>query len=356
MNGLRTRPLHTRLKIPIVKLFAVICAVLFCCIICACNNTKDYINGDGDFTDNFEAYEGFSVNYLDVGNGDAILIKFDDGKTMLIDCGEKNDRNFKTLTRYLNAYSDTCIDYLILTHPDSDHVGNAADILENYLVKTAYIPYLLEPQNFEPYRFAYEKLQENQTANQTKIIYSATDLIIYGENYYLAFLSPDRWDSPAGSAYDDVNSAEFPSANARNNVSPITYLDYRGVRFIFTGDAGVSQEKVALNNVGAGLINRILSKKGKAPINLTDIDFLKVSHHGSSDASGAEFLQRITAKNAVVSVGGDNRYGHPDKAVLSRIAAANEDCKIYLTSEYGTVSVLVDGNGTATVKTANKAA
>ncbi len=355
MNDLRTRPLHTRLKNSIVKFFAIICACLFCCLICACDNNGNSVYG-GDFDDGFIVYEGFSVNYLDVGNGDAILIKFDDGKTALIDCGEKNDRNLKTLTRYLNAYAGTCIDYLILTHPDSDHVGCAADVLENYTVKKAYIPYLLSPQNFVPYRTFYEKLLEKQNSDRTEIEYSAVNTVICGENYYLAFLSPDKWENPAGSAYYDINSAEFPSSDARNNVSPIIYLDYSGVRFIFTGDAGTSQEKVAINNVDAGIVDRKLNRQGKAPITLTDIDFLKVSHHGSSDASGAEFLQRITPKNAVISVGGDNRYGHPDKAVLSRISAANENCKIYLTSEFGTVSVLVDGNGELAVKTAYKAA
>ena len=76
-----------------------------------------------------------------------------------------------------------------------------------------------------------------------------------------------------------------------------------------------------------------------------------MSHHGSDDASGNEFLQRITPKNAVISVSGDNNYGHPKTATLNRILAANGNCTLYLTCEKGTVSVYVNEDGQTMVKT-----
>ena len=332
--------LFTRLK----RLFAISVVIIAvscgCCLVCACDNG----NHGGEYVDTFKYYEGFSVNYIDVGEGDAIFINFADGKTMLIDCGTENARNYNAVKRYLDEYTGGTLNYFVLTHTDSDHVGNAAKLIENYTVETAFVPDLLQPENFNPYYRAYSLLQEKEV----DIKYSAVGGKVVGEDYYLVMLSPNA-KTTTDSAYDVFNSYEDPPADVRNNVSPIIYLEYKGVRFIFTGDAGFSQEQVALNNVKNNIVN-------KSKVNLTDIDFLKVSHHGSDDASGDEFLQTLTPKNAVISVGGDNRNNHPTPQTLTRIRAANENCNIYLTSVWGTVSVFVDGSGKATVRTARDAA
>lgn len=307
---------------------------------CSCIHTQG-----GKFSDKFRTYDCFSVNFLDVGEGDAIFINFNDGKTMLIDCAEKSERNLETIEKYLDAYAADSLDYLILTHPDGDHVGNAAEILDTYSVKTAFIPDLKEPEKFNAYYPSYIKIKEKGI---DKV--SATGNVICGEDYTMVFLSPDA-KGTTGSAYDAVNSSVAPSADDINDLSPIIYLDYEGIRFVFTGDAGFSQEETAIDNVETGLIKRYLKRAGREDANLTDVDFLKVAHHGAADASGSEFLQMLTPQNAVISVGGDNSYGHPKQETLNRIMDANEYCNVYLTSEKGTVSVLVDENGQVSVKT-----
>ena len=328
------------MKFPRIRSAAVVFLVCVCAAFCAC--------GAGGFEDNFKKYDCFSVNFIDVGEGDAIFINFNDGKTMLIDCGEKNSANLKAVERYIDAYSGDNIDYLVLTHPDYDHVGNAADIIENYGIGTAFIPDLIAPQNFIHYYAAYLKLAEKGV--NTRV--SATFEKLCGEEYTLVFLSPNAADT-ADSAYDAINAFDDPPPAARNAVSPIVYLSYKGVRFLFTGDAGFSQESVALANVKNGLIDRVLGSGRN--VELGDIDFLKVSHHGASDASGAEFLSRITPKNAVISVGGDNIYGHPTTETLNGIYSANINCNVYLTSRVGTVSVLVNADGEVSVITDAKA-
>ena len=314
-------------------------------------NVPPNTDGNGEIV--FETDGCFSVHFIDVGEGDAILIDFADGKTMLIDCGEKTEsnRNLNAIKNYLDEYTTGgTLNYFILTHPDSDHVGNAAAILTDYKVETAYIPRLSQPQNFQPYCDAYSIINTARQAGIMTRVYSEVGKTVCGDDYYLVFLSPDNY-MDEDSAYYKVNSSADPSADDINNVSPVIYLDYKGVRFIFTGDAGFSQEKVALNNVDTGLVYGYLKNKQKPNVNFTDIDFLKVSHHGSSDASGTEFLQRITPKNAVISVSGDNVYGFPKDATLSRILAANENCEFYLTSVVGTVSVFVNEDGQTMVKT-----
>ncbi len=341
----------TRLKRIALKSVAILIAIIFVCLICACDNVYgNPIYTGGEYKDTFEVYDCFSVNFLDVGEGDAVFINFADGKTMLIDSGEKNDLNLKTLRRYIDAYAKDGLDYLLLTHPDSDHTGNAETILENYTVDTAFIPDLLQPENFETYYSAYSLLKESEKSGKTKIVYSATGNTVVGEDYCLIFLSPNAKGTKF-SAYDKVNSSIEPNADDINDLSPIIYLEYKGVRFIFTGDAGFSQEEVALDNVDTGIINRYLKRKQKSEIDLTDVDFLKVAHHGAADASGDKFLMRLTPKNAVISVGGNNIYGHPRQETLNRILAANENCNFYLTSEKGNVSVLVANYGEFTVKT-----
>ena len=328
MSGVRKR---------FVKAVAVLLAGIFLSF-CACaDDTPDY---------SFKTYDCFSVNFLDVGEGDAIFINFNDGKTMLIDCGAAGSANLKTAKRYIDAYSDGKLDYFLLTHTDYDHVGNAAALIEEYVIDTAFIPDLNEPYNFPYYYAAYEKLCEKNVTQRVSAVFQS----VFGDNYTLMFLSPNA-KGTTDSAYDAINAADDPPASARNDVSPIIYLEYKGVRFLFMGDAGFSQEAVSLANVRNGLIDRVLSSKGKSAVNLANIDFLKVSHHGAFDACGAEFLSVITPKNAVISVGGDNYYGHPSSETLSRIYDANENCKVYSTSIYGTVSVLVGENGEVSVVT-----
>lgn len=328
----------TRLKRLFALSFAVIAASCSFCLICACNS-GDY---GGEYVDNFKYYDGFSVNFIDVGSGDAIFINFADGNTMLIDCGAESDRNYNSVKRYLDGYTGGTLNYFVLTHPDADHVGNAAAIIENYTVEKAFVPYIILPQNFNAYYRAFTLLKKEQIA------YSAVGTAVCGDDYYLIMLSPNAL-SNTDSAYDVFNSYEDPPENVRNDISPIIYLEYKGVRFVFTGDAGFSQEKAALNNLNLGMVN-------KNKVNLTDIDFLKVSHHGAADASGDEFLQALTPKNAVISVGGDDRNNHPATQTLTRIREANGNCNIYLTSVCGTVSVFVDESGRAAVHTASAAA
>ena len=292
-----------------------------------------------------EKRECFSVNFIDVGEGDAVFINFNDGRTMLIDCGEKGTATLNAVRRFLDVYAKDGIDYLILTHPDGDHVGNAADIVKGYPVKKAFLPYLLQPETFETYYAAYSLLEQSAAKGDTEIIYSAAGVTVCGEDYYLVMLSPEAYDNPSGSVYDDVNKSQNPSSDAINNISPIVYMNYKGVRFVFTGDAEFKAERIVLDAANLQVINGILTRKNKDAVNLNGIDFLKIAHHGANDASGEEFLDVLKPKNAVISLGGDNYYGHPSTETLARIYAANPACKILRTDLEGNVSVFVGEDG-----------
>ena len=278
---------------------------------------------------------GFSVHYLDVGQGDCIFIKFSDGKTALIDCGAQSKRNQEYIVDYLNSYSVDKIDYFILTHPDNDHVGNAKAIIDNFDIGKAFVPFVMNLNLFPVYGVFYDALIKKEVS----LDYSDMGDGFSGEDYFMAFLSPLPKEL-ADSSYSILNGATAPNDTAVNNVSPIIYLESNGYRFVFTGDAGATQEDLVIENYSSGYYNILFENKTK--INLDKVDFLKVSHHGSRDATGAEFLSVLKPKNAVVSVGGNNFYGHPATETLLRLKTANENYNLYRTDVKGSIVAYLD--------------
>lgn len=286
-----------------------------------------------------EPYTGFMVSYLDVGQGDAIFIRFPDSKTMLIDCGLKNKTNQKTLQKFFTDYQITKIDHFVLTHPDLDHIGNAIFILNKYEVGKVYMPYVNQVlrSSFE-YFFEVTDLV-NQKQIESKI--SSYGISIIGEGYKLAFLSPQPNENTKG-YYADLNGQITPDETAINNVSPIIYLECLGKRFVFTGDAQKSVEKQVVENYQTGFYDFIYKEMN---INLQGVDYLKLGHHGSKDSSCEEFLSLLKPKNVIISVGADNFYGHPTDETLTRLNTILEEYNLYRTDRNGNIVVrLVDDN------------
>lgn len=312
-----------------MKVFTAISTAFVALFLTACVNMPQFdINIPEDFN-------GLAVYYLDVGQGDALVLSLPDNKVMLIDSGESSESVSEDIKKAVKTIGDK-IDYLVISHPDADHVGNAKSIIDEFYVDTAYLPYLKNPSRFIEYYDFYRTIENKGV----KVNCSDYTDHIDGEDYFIAFLSPVHYDH-ADSPYTDVNISDSPSSIDINAVSPIIYLEYKGVRFVFTGDAPTKIEKKVVENYNAGLYDGFF---GDNKVNLEQIDFLKVSHHGSNDASCEEFLSLLQPANAVVSVG-DNYYGHPSTAALNRITKANADVNVWRTDTDGTISVFVDGDG-----------
>ena len=113
------------------KRWLVLALIIFALFCCGCSKTPQKGTEEG---------YSFSVNVFDVGEGDCIFIEFPDGKNMLIDCGEGNDKNFSNVNKFFSANKVDKIDYLIITHPDLDHAGGALNVVENYKINRAYLP------------------------------------------------------------------------------------------------------------------------------------------------------------------------------------------------------------------------
>lgn len=295
-----------------------------------------------------EILSGFSVHYVDVTQGDCVFIRLPDGKNVLIDCGKKDQEILDDVTDFLSTYSVNKLDYFILTHPDNDHVGNAKDLIDAYQIGVVYHPHIVDQMLdlFPDYKNAYLLAKDKAEDMLVSDMYD----VIKGEDYFLCFLTPQIISK---GVYEQLNSTLLPEETLINDLSPIIYLEYKGVSFLFTGDAGNSQEELAIENVNSTSFQNHLKHHG-VQFDILGVDFLKVAHHGSRDSTSEQFLNAVLPKNAVISVGSDNPYGHPSSELLERICTVNDSCEIWRTDVYGTISVGVDDSGEVKIITDKK--
>ena len=258
------------------------------------------------------------VHFLDVGQGDCSIVELPDGKVMLID-GGAGDESATILMRYLNALKIDVIDYLLITHTDSDHCGGLQKVVRYKQVKRAFLPLTSATSN-QAYAAVYTEIMEQGCQWQ----YSArsVNLSSDGENpYTLRFLYPYT-----------LQTEIFESINAS---SAVVWLDYRGASVLFTGDAPRATEEILMRDHRLKLLDE--------SINLKETELLKVAHHGSADATGADFLEYLGVKQAVISCGKDNIYGHPTEQVLSALSSQNVE--VYRTDELGSLIWTVSSTG-----------
>jgi beta-lactamase superfamily II metal-dependent hydrolase len=220
--------------------------------------------------------ESMSVHFIDVGQGDCILVT--DGEyNILIDTGDRS--HDEELLFYLGSLNVDSIDMFVLTHPHEDHIGSAYDVLENYdvslVLKSSYIA------TSDIYLDLEAKIDELDIDEKVPVF---GEVFTFDDMVFTVISDP-------GIDYEDIN-----------NYSLILKLDHKGNTFLFTGDAEQETE--------ADLIAK-------------DIDFscdvLKVGHHGGATSTHANFLFKASPVYAVIQVGADNSYGHPDRLILSRL-------------------------------------
>lgn len=248
-------------------------------------------------TTSFIPQDSLVVHYLDVGQGDAILL-VDRDDTMLIDGG--NPENGKAIAYYLKNLGITQLDYVVSTHNHNDHAGGLADVVTNVDVLNLYVTHSEQTE-------ASRNLTE--TANNRKVPISTpspgTTLTLGGST--IDFLGPL-------SVHEDVN-----------NDSLVLKVTHGQHRFLFTGDMANPAEKELLSQ------------------NLDlEADVLKVGHHGSSTSTGYMFLRAVNPRYSVISSGADNDYGHPHEETLSRLNDIGST--IFRTDLLGTVIATSQGN------------
>lgn len=241
------------------------------------------------------AAEGvLEVHYIDVGQADAALLLCD-GASMLIDGGNVEDGSL--VVSYLGARGITELDYVVNTHAHEDHVGGLAGVLAKYGAERVYAP--VEEYDSKAFH----------------------DFLSYAGEVTIP-QAGDRWT--LGEAEVTVLGPQ-QKYDETNNTSIVLRVDYGQTSFLFTGDAERTAESDLLD-AGCDLAATVL----------------KVGHHGSDTSTSYPFLREAAPEYAVLSVGTDNTYGHPNHSVLSRLRDA--DVKLYRTDMQGTVVAVSDGS------------
>lgn len=242
-----------------------------------------------------------AVHFIDVGQGDAILIR-DGTKTVLIDTGNSQTEHTDALISYLRKRDVSVIDYLILTHPDEDHIGGAARILECFSVSVCLLP---------------------DAVNDTPVFRNTLDALDAASVYAAEAKAGDVYPLSAATF---VILSPFGRETSQNGRSVVLRLTVGTRHFLFTGDAGDATERTLLATY---------------PESRLRADVLKVSHHGATGAGSDAFLDAVSPTYGVISCGKNNIYGHPAGETVFRYG--EHGIRLYRTDVSGSIVFLTDG-------------
>lgn len=243
------------------------------------------------------------VYFLDVGQGDAILVRAPDGRQILIDGGPSPAALLGELGEILPFWGRS-LDMVILTHPDADHITGLMPLLDAYRVRQ-----VLDTPASDAASVSVPWREELTALGVTRRFAGRGMALVVGD-LRITILHPRSAPRADGDAGDNDNSI-------------VLRLDYDGNSLLLTGDAGV---KVEAELIAADLPLRA--------------DVLKVGHHGSRSSTSAAFVAAVDPSLAVIQVGADNDFGHPNPEVLERL----EGAKVLRTDEDGRIEVIGDGS------------
>lgn len=303
------------------RLFSIVSSILLASLLAACqstpepaktaattdktpaNETSEEVKKDPHdqaVQTNSTAAGKMQVYYLDVGQGDSIYIKTPNGDDILIDGGNNNRGD--DVVAFLKKYHVDDLEVMIATHPDADHIGGLDTVLQNFDVKSVYMPKVTHTtKTFEDFVLAVKN--EGLKLKEAKA----------GVSLELAGVDAE-FVGPVTSYGEDLNSssAVLKITNGKNT-------------FLFTGDATVKAEQ---DMIASG----------------TDLqaDVLKLGHHGANTSTSEAFLTKVQPKYAIVSAGKDNQYGHPTAETLQKMQAHN--IQVFRTDEQGTIIATSDGS------------
>ena len=261
---------------------------------------REYISGNSTLNNNTNSQNvdgNLKVNYIDVNQGDSIFIELPNDEVMLIDAGEKSES--AKVINYIEKLGYEKIDYVIGTHPHTDHIGSLSSVIESFDIGKIYMPKVVSTSK------TYENLLATIKNKNLKVTTAKSGVnIINNKDLKIDIIAPVK-------QYSDLN-----------NNSAVIKLVYKERSFLFMGDAETMSEDDIKESVKS--------------------DVIKVGHHGSDSSSSKDFVSKVGAKYAIISVGDGNIYDHPYQEIIERYK--NNGAKIYRTDLDGDIVITSDGN------------
>lgn len=272
-----------------MKKIKILIGVLIIALMCGCSANAETIKYTGD-----EA-----VHFIDVGQGDSILVE-SNGQYMLVDAGEEDKGDI--VVEYVRGLGIESLDYVVATHPHSDHIGGMDDVINSLNVENIIMPDMVTATR------CFENMIDAVENNNVNVIKGEAGYSFSMGDFSCSIVGP-------------VNIGD----DANNN-SVVMKLTYGNDSILLTGDCSKEEEQDIIES------NADISA-----------DLLKAGHHGSSTSDSDEFVKRVSPEIAVISCGKDNEYGHPHKETLDTFNKYGVD--VHRTDEEGTIIAECSGNG-----------
>ena len=292
----------------------------------------------------YEVYsydKSLKIVYMDVGQGDGVLLRTSGHGGILIDGGSSSNKRVGeyVMVPVLKYYGVSEVEYAFVSHGDVDHVSGLEYLL-NEEQSGVHVVNLVLPEYGD--HDALQELKSEATANNVNIIYMKPgDNITYNhqhaENINIECLYPDE---EAGQGVLDTNNLSMILKTTITwdvreadieNLNKSSDSD-ASLSLLFVGDAGIAAEKRLIELYEKNSLGEISDSIA--------CDILKVGHHGSRNSSGSDFLKRVSAMYGIISCGKDNRYGHPHAETLERLKMA--DTKYMTTREHGAIILSIE--------------
>lgn len=278
------------MKVFILKLLRYVCVVLL--LFAIISTQTNHV---------FSQHEDMKVHYIDVGQGDSILIETPRGKRILMDAGDP--KQGKRILSYLKKRNIKSLDLVIATHPDIDHIGGLITVLHKIKVhKIIDSGKIYDTHTYKKYiklikdqKIAYDRVEREAEINIDALVQI------------------------------DVLNATKEKTVGNNEASIAIKIQYKEFVFLFMADVGIEQEKQMMKQYDM------------------EADILKVGHHGSRTSTSETFIEAVQPQVAILTYGKQNTYGHPVRDVLHHLWRMNVN--VFSTAVYGDITIQTDGSG-----------
>ncbi|CAG9622484.1 ComEC/Rec2 family competence protein [Sutcliffiella rhizosphaerae] len=252
------------------------------------------------------AASNLQVHFIDVGQGDSILVKLPNGQNMLVDAGDNHYGS--TVVNYLRNQNVSRLDYVVGTHPHADHIGGLDDVINTFSIGKVYMPNATaNTKTYEDVLLAIQN--KGLTITRARAGLTLVNTTVDGKALRVNMLAPVR-----------------DSYSNTNDYSAVIRVSYGSTSFLLTGDAEHISESDMVNS------GELLSA-----------NILKVGHHGSNTSTTDAFLNSVNPSVAIISVGAGNRYNHPTQSTIDKLKARN--ISIFRTDMNGSVIFTTTGSG-----------